>query len=185
MNAVTELERDVWEQIKAATEKHDTGRLAHFSAIAAEIEAAKRDWLARFQIGLGMNGSANAAASPTAIRSGRRPSSRPDADYTGQPIRGFEFDGHQYSVTTYKELLLQFTNLLRNKFGDTFEREAVTLGGRKRRYFSRDPRELKYAHELEGGGLFVETNLNANLIVKICYGLVRALGHAESNLKVW
>lgn len=184
MNNLTELEREVWTQIKGATEKHNTLRLAHFSALAADIDVAKNDWVARLEAGLKMNGAGRAPDRRIAPRPDREPATGPDDDFTGKPIRGFAFDGAQFAVSTYKELLIQLTNLLRKKFGEDFDDRALSLGGRKRRYFSRQPRELKYAHEVEGGGLFVETNLNANLIVKICYRLVRDLG-CDGKLKIW
>jgi hypothetical protein len=61
---------------------------------------------------------------------------------------------------------------------------VLSFGGRKRRYFSQRASDLKYAHELESGGLYVETNLNANLIVGICFDMVRELGYDETRLKI-
>lgn len=96
-------------------------------------------------------------------------------NYTGRPIRGYKLSGVPISVRTYKDLLISLSNTLRKKHPN-FDQCAIQLGGRKRRYFSRRQQDLKYAHELDGGGLFLETNLNANLIVNnICIPLLRQL----------
>jgi hypothetical protein len=171
MNSLGELERVVWKQIQEATERRQSARLAHLGALADEMETKKRDWIARL------------SSPPESSNTGSNaPSPNPDADFTGRPIRGFGLAGTQVSVNTYKELLLGVANLLRKQHQDAFDRKALSLGGRKRRYFATDARQLKYAHELEGGGLFIETNLNANLIVKICYALVQELGLSPASL---
>lgn len=166
-----DLERTVWKQIQQATEKRQTARLAYLGALADEMETKKKDWIARLD-------------KPAESTNDRFPIPSPGADYTGRPIRAFDFAGINVSVNTYKELLLRLANLLRQKHGEAFDRRVLSLGGRKRRYFAADPKELKYAHELEGGGLFAETNLNANLIVKICYDMVRELGYEPATFNL-
>lgn len=168
MDTLSELERTVWKQIQEATEKRQSARLAHLGVLADEMETKKRDWIAR--LGNSLNTDSPSRQLST------------DADFTGRPIKGFTLAGTQMTVNTYKELLLGVANLLRQMHPDIFDQKALSLGGRKRRYFSADSRELKYAHPLEGGGLFAETNLNANLIVKICFTLVHELGHPSSDL---
>lgn len=182
MSNLGDIEKEVWEHIQAATKSHNASRLAYFGVLADEIETRKKDWIDRLAAGLRTNGGRHPEADPPGLT--RPNSTRSDGDYTGRPIRGFEFDGIEMPVSTYKDLLVLLTNLLRKKYGEGFDSRALALGGRKRRYFSPDPRQLKYAHELEPGGLFVETNLNANLVVKICYEIVRALGLDEDKLKI-
>lgn len=173
MNSIADIERNIWKEIQAAIEKREAGKLAHLSTLADEIELKKKDWLSRLEKGpTGLN--------PRTVA----PSGGADADFTGRPIKSFVLDGTEVPVSTYKELLVRLTTLLRKKHSDEFDRRALSLGGRKRRYFSRDPRVLKYAHELEPGGLFAETNLNANLIVKICYAIVRELGYLDGSLSL-
>ena len=173
MSSLGEIERVVWKQIQEATERRQGTRLAWLGALAEEMETKKRDWSAR----LGTPPESY-TASPNAS------ASNPDADFTGRPIKGFGLEGAQVSVSTYKDLLLGVANLLRRQHRDAFDGKALSLAGRKRRYFATDPRELKYAQALEGGGLFVETNLNANLIVKTCYELVRELGLPAASLTI-
>lgn len=165
-----DLERTVWKQIQQATEKRQSARLARLGLLADEMETKRKEWSARLANPLD--------ASPIV----QRTPTPPDGDFTGRPIRAFCFEGTEVSVSTYKELLLRLANVLRQKHDREFDRAALSLGGRKRRYFSTDSSKLKYAHELDGGGLFAETNLNANLVVKICYDMLQALGHERGTL---
>jgi hypothetical protein len=184
MGSLQDVENRAWKEIKKATERMDARRIAHFSAIAQEIEERKRNWEAR--IAAGPSDQQVLASAPTPTNGARRRGRRHAVpDYTGRPIRAFEFDGNRFQVTTYKALLVQLANILRRKHSRDFDTKVLSFGGRKRRYFSQSPRELKYAHELESGGLYVETNLNANLIVGICFDMVRALGYSETRLRLF
>lgn len=180
MASLHELERAIWKEIRTATDTHDASRLASLSPIADEIKIKTAEWASRFDAALRMDGKDH-PSDRLASSSGPE---RTDRDFTGRPIRSFTFEGVEVPVSTYKDLLVRLANLLRHKFPKEFDRRALALGGRKRRYFSIAPRELKYAHELETGGLFVETNLNANLIVKNCYSLLRELGCDETKLTI-
>ena len=102
-------------------------------------------------------------------------------NYTNRPIRAYALNGARVFVRTYKELLITFCNTLRSRHGPKFDEVALQLGGRKRAYFSRTERTLKYAQELDGGNLFAETNLNSNLIVhNICVPLIQRLEPGSS-----
>jgi negative regulator of replication initiation len=109
---------------------------------------------------------------------------KPDRDYTYHPVTGYTLEGRHFAARSFKDVLLSVMNGLRGKHGHEFDRIATTLRGRKRVYFSHNERELKYPHPLAGDGLFVETNLNANLIVGICRTLLEKLGHDTSTLQI-
>ena len=101
---------------------------------------------------------------------------RPDRDYTHRRIGGFSLFGKQHDARSFHDVLIGCARELRKAHGQTFEQEALSLRGTKRVYFSRNPGELKKPEDL-GGGLFVETNLNANILVGICRALLRKLQH--------
>lgn len=109
---------------------------------------------------------------------------KPDRDYTYHPVRGYTLEGDHVAARSFKDVLLSVMNRLRGKHGHEFDRVASTLRGRKRVYFSENERELKYPHSLTGDGLFVETNLNANLIVGICRALLEKLGHDTNTFQI-
>jgi len=189
MGSLVDIEAQAWAEINKATAAMDAGRISHFSSIAREIEERKRDWEARMAACPSVQTSATLSpqppASPSANGARRRGHRQASTNYTGQQIRGFDFDGTPVNVTTYKALLLELATILRRKHSGTFDAKVLTFGGRKRRYFSLNSGNLKYAHELQPGGLYVETNLNANLIVDICFDMVRALGYDETRLRVY
>jgi negative regulator of replication initiation len=100
----------------------------------------------------------------------------PDRDYSHQSVRGYRLEGGYVPCRSFKEVLVGLSNQLRARDQASFDRVALGLHGTKRVYFSQDPAKLKFPQPLTGHGLFVETNLNANLIVGICFALLRELG---------
>jgi len=100
-----------------------------------------------------------------------------DRDYTHQSVRGYELDGKHYPANSFKDVLIGLSDRLRREHLQTFDKAAMSLHGKKRAYFSLDPKDLRHPHRLADSHLFVETNLNANLIVAICLSLIEALGH--------
>jgi negative regulator of replication initiation len=109
----------------------------------------------------------------------------PDKDYTGRSVRGYRLNGSYSPCYSFKDVLIKLSNQLRREDQATFDKAALMLPrGTKRAYFARNRAELKFGEELVGGGLFVETNLNANLIVRICRALLRELGRDASKFEV-
>jgi negative regulator of replication initiation len=100
-----------------------------------------------------------------------------DADYSHQRVTGYGLDEKHYNARSFKDVLIGVSTKLRCKHLDAFDKAALGLHGKKRFYFSRDPKDLRYPHRLADSNIFVETNLNANLIVGICRALLEALGH--------
>ena len=183
MLTIDEIEKTVWDKMQKAIVQKDARAVAALNAMAlevAEIKQRMRSLAATLAGPDSPNGShaqgpnASMPASPQGIPA----SSQVDVlgNYTGRPIRGYKLNGASVLVRTYKDLLISLSNVLRKKHGAGFDQCAIQLGGRKRRYFSRSQQEMKYAHEPDGGSLFAETNLNANLIVNnICIPLLRQL----------
>jgi len=68
---------------------------------------------------------------------------------------------------------------LERRYPIAFENAAAQLIGKKRPYFSSDPNALRHPERVPGSKLFVETNLNANLIVTVCSTLAERLGEAR------
>jgi|SRR5208283_271782 len=173
MTTVDDIEKRVWKKMEEAMRDKDSFALAVLSEVAKDIEERKREWNKRLEPLNSGNGN-----SPTQVSSPGN-SSRTHTilrNFTNQPVRGFSLNGSRTDVRTYKELLVKLSNTLRQKHSGKFDAIALKLGGRKRAYYSQNLADLKYAEELENGGLFVETNLNANLIVNnICLPLAQAL----------
>jgi negative regulator of replication initiation len=100
-----------------------------------------------------------------------------DADYTHQRVNGYSLDGKHYDARSFKDVLIGISTQLRRQHVDAFDKAALGLHGKKRVYFSAEPKHLRYPHRLADSNIFVETNLNANLIVGICRALLEGLGH--------
>ncbi len=100
-----------------------------------------------------------------------------DKDYSYHRVRGYKLDGKHYPANTFKDVLIGVSNQLRRSHLQVFDTAAMGLHGKKRPYFSLNPKDLRHAHRVSDSNIFVETNLNANLIVAICLRLIEALGH--------
>jgi len=105
-------------------------------------------------------------------------------DYTYHRVSSFTLDGKSIQARTFKDLLMGVTASLRREHREGFDRIASRLRGTKRAYFSIDPANLRSPVKVPGSDLFVETNLNANLIVQICMTLVKELGHDLNRFEI-
>ena len=61
---------------------------------------------------------------------------------------------------------------------------VLTLQGRKRPYFSKNPDELRIPEKIEGSDIFVEINLSANSIVKMCIDVLSLFGYSEEDFNI-
>ncbi len=104
-------------------------------------------------------------------------------DYTGKTVRGFSFKGRNYEVSSWKDMLVTLVHILydlhRKDFG-----KILTLRGRKRSYFSRNPQELRRPLRIRDSDIYMETNLSANQIVKISTELLKLFGYNEKELEI-
>jgi len=66
---------------------------------------------------------------------------------------------------------------------NNFER-VLSLQGRKRPYFTKNANELRYPEKIEGTPIFVEINLNANNIVKMCLDVLSLFGYSEEDFNI-
>jgi len=104
-------------------------------------------------------------------------------DYTNKTPLNFIFKGKEVAVKSFKNLLVCLSNELLERNPKSFE-AVLILHGRKRKYFSRNKNELHSKIKLRNSDIWVETNLNANIIVKICRRMLHILGYLESDLKI-
>lgn len=88
---------------------------------------------------------------------------RDSADWTNRQPVAFALKGERRSVSTFKEILLGLSAILYRDYQSDFSR-VLSLRGRKRAYFSRDLRGMKFPQEIPGTGIYAETNLSANAI---------------------
>jgi negative regulator of replication initiation len=123
----------------------------------------------------------NSAAPPT-VGTSSRGTFKSDRDYSHARVRGYSFGSKKVKCHSFKEILLSFCNDLRLAEPTMFDRAALLLRGKRRPYFSRTGDGLRLPEALIGRDLFVETNLNANLIVGICRAILEKLGRNPDQL---
>ncbi len=119
--------------------------------------------------------------SPKKIKSNQK--AHTPTGYTGKSITAFVLDGKRYSVKSWREMLLKVSELMYIKYPNRFE-DVLTLVGRKRPYFSKNPNELRIPGEIRGTGIYVETHLNSNNCVKLTKKVLALFGYPEDALKI-
>jgi hypothetical protein len=183
------LQKRVWESIRNSTAESDASALGLLGQIASEMDKKHDEWTDRLRT----EPKPDADLSRTFFRQipvpqSLRPLARqaPDnatiQDFTGKSIRSATLFGQQLLVGNYKELLIAVAEYLSEKSAD-FDERAVKVRGNNP-YFSERPDELRIPYKLRRSTLHMETNLNANLIVEICWRLLEELGHQPSDLKL-
>jgi predicted type IV restriction endonuclease len=103
--------------------------------------------------------------------------------YSGKSISSFYFKGSQYEVRSWRDLLIKLCDILNGVHRIEFNK-TLNIMGRKRPYFSRNENELRFPQKINNTNIFVETNLSANRIVKICFDMVAVLGYSSNDLKI-
>lgn len=116
-------------------------------------------------------------------RKPKRTAPTPSKGYTGRVIEGFEFGGSSHPVDSWIAMLLSLCAILQARHPKEFQR-VLSLVGRKRPYFSENPDALRLPKKLDHSGIFVETNLSANSIARICFEMVSLFGYSDSDLAI-
>jgi len=98
--------------------------------------------------------------------------------FTGKKPISFEFLGAAYPIHSWQELLLTLCHLLQEKHSSQFD-VMLNLTGKKRPYFSEDPKLLRFPKKINNTRIFVETNLSAENIYAVCKRMLNLLGYAE------
>ena len=150
---------------------------------AEPFEDTPNDVLKRLLLGSAAPIKTSPSRALSANNSSASQTFRPDQEYTHRRTSGFWLFGNRHDARSFHDLLIEFSRELRKADSQGFERAALSLRGTKRAYFSRTAGELKKPEDL-GGGLFVETNLNANILVGICRALLKTLGHDPDDMRV-
>ena len=103
--------------------------------------------------------------------------------YIGKSIVAFTFKGTRYPVRSWKEMLIKITDLMLYAHREQFYK-VLNLVGRKRPYFTRNPNELRAPERINNTEIYVETNLNANSIVKLSKHIIELFGYREDDLSI-
>jgi len=104
-------------------------------------------------------------------------------NYTGKSVSAFYFRNTKYEVRTWIEMWMRLIDILRASHSIDFER-VLALKGRRRPYFTRNSNELRAPQKISNTNIFVEANLSANQIVKICFDLLSVFGYSDNDLRI-
>lgn len=113
----------------------------------------------------------------------RRTYRQPIRDYSHKSIILFQFQGRTYHVKNWKNMLLEVGSVIHKIHGDQFS-QVLRLRGRKRLYFSKDPRDLFRGVKIPGTDIYAEVNLSANSIVKMCRDLIGLFGYSADDFSI-
>lgn len=102
---------------------------------------------------------------------------------TGRKIVAYHFQGNRYEAKTWKDFLIQLASLLHEQHPQEFER-VLDITGRKRLYFSHDPKFLWSSTLIPGTDIYLETHLNASSIVKLGYQLIDQFDYPQQALEI-
>ena len=103
--------------------------------------------------------------------------------YAHKSISSFVFKGTRYEVKSWKDMLIQICNIMLATHRDRFE-QVLSLVGRKRPYFTRNPNELRIPEMLNGTDIYIETNFGANSIVKLSKDILSLFGYTKNDLSI-
>lgn len=100
-----------------------------------------------------------------------------------KPLTSFTFKGEKYETKYWKDMLLKISGIMAGLHRDRFN-DILTISGRVRPFFTRNPAELRSACLIEGTDIYVETNLSAGSILKLSKNVIEKFGYLESDLSI-
>lgn len=104
-----------------------------------------------------------------------------DYKYRGTRITSFTLKNKEYKTSNWINLLFQICNLMFDENSSNFDK-ILDLKGRDRPYFSRNPERLRTSKIIPGSNIYMETNLNANNIVRLSRKVIHLFGYHKEDL---
>jgi hypothetical protein len=107
----------------------------------------------------------------------------PQPDYISKKVRLFTLLGTTHHPHSWKELLVTVAEEMYRRHTSEFDK-CLSLQGPRMVYFSLRGNELRQPAHIAGSKLFVETNFNANSIVRRSRELMALFGHEYDDLSI-
>lgn len=104
-------------------------------------------------------------------------------DKTGKSLIAFTFRNQRYETKYWKDMLLKISSIMAESHKDQFD-DILTLSGRQRPFFSRNPADLKSPNQIEGTNMFVEGNFSPDSILRLSKNVLSKFGYSESDLSI-
>ena len=103
--------------------------------------------------------------------------------FTGRKPKSYSFKGRQHSVRNWKDVLVELCKEIHSIHNNEFER-VLKLRGTRKLHFSHDPRDLYRPVEISDSGIYVDTVLSADAIMKRCHSVLNLFGYSPEELVV-
>jgi len=99
----------------------------------------------------------------------------------------FEFQGKQYEVRTWIEMLIKFCDLLYQKNSELFYSfpQNPLMNGKKKKYFSEDSSGFRKPLQLDISGIFIETNMSGESIRNLLVKMLRSYDYKMSDVLIF
>lgn len=109
------------------------------------------------------------------------------SDVTGKKPSSFTFIGKNYNVRYWKDILLQVCRILYKKNNMLFESfpKDTSMEGKRSKVYSFTKGDLRSPKKIEGTGVYVETNMSANHILKEIIKLLNKYGMDYNEFKIY
>lgn len=102
-------------------------------------------------------------------------------DFTNSSVASFTFCGTTHAVKYWKDVLIGICLIMLDKHRDQFP-QVLSLVGRKRPHFTRNPKKLIVAERIDETDIFVEINASANSIVRRARQIIILFGYTKEDL---
>lgn len=96
----------------------------------------------------------------------------------------FSFNGQNYNVKTWKDVLQKLCGVLYELHPENFENKVLSLTGSKNPYFSSNINDLRTPKKINGTNIFIETHMSAGDIRKRCGYILKIFGYEENDFKI-
>jgi len=111
------------------------------------------------------------------------PAKRIATEYTNTRPVAYSFRGQRFPVSTFREILISLAGSLHASQPSIFER-VLTLRSTKRTYFSREYKGMTNPVEIPGTGIYAETHMDGNRLIKLAKDVLELLGYSRDDLVV-
>jgi hypothetical protein len=101
--------------------------------------------------------------------------------YANTSVDSFTFQGTKHKVKYWKDVLIGISQIVLDRHRDQFDL-VLSLVGRKRPYFTKDPNELRVPERIDETDIFVEINVSANRMVKLARQIIALFGYSKDDL---
>ena len=91
--------------------------------------------------------------------------------------------GNHYEVKTWKGLIIQVAECIHHQHGASFSR-ILELRGKRKPYASRTPDGMIRPEQIEGSGIYIETNLSGKQVIQRANLFLEHFNHSPSDLEI-